>query len=166
MSSSSVPGTNVAPVSFPGIASGIDYNAIIQKLTSMTLSQNVSLNSQITTLNAANTELIKINNMLNCVQNSLGALSDPLIFNTWLATSSDTTEGSASAISGATPVAGTYTVTAQTQGTATTITNNPAAGHSINDNNSVNKPLAQSYAAITPSNGNSSTGNGSDPIQG
>src|SRR5215472_8800607 len=120
--SSSIPGNNVPPVSFPGIASGIDYNSIITKLTSLTLSQNVTLNSQIATLNAANTELIKINNLLNCVQNSLGALSDPLLFNSWTANSSDTVAGNASPISGATPIAGTYTVTAQTQATATTIT--------------------------------------------
>jgi flagellar hook-associated protein 2 len=166
VSSSSVPGTNVPPVSFPGIASGIDYNAIITKLTSLTLSQNVSLNAQIATLNAANTELIKINNLLNCVQNSLGNLSDPALFNTWSATSSSTTEGTASAIAGATPVAGTYTITNQTLATATTITNNPAAGHSITDGGSDNLILTKSYAAVTPSNGNSPSGNGTLTIQG
>src|ERR1700757_632212 len=102
--SSSVPGNNVPPVSFPGIASGIDYNSIIQKLTALTLQQNVSLNAQIATLNAANTELIKINNLLNCVQNTLGALSDPTLFNSWLATSSNTAEGLASWLSGTTPI--------------------------------------------------------------
>src|SRR5579859_5288147 len=105
--SSGVPGTNAPPVSFPGIASGIDYNAIIQKLTSLTLSQNVSLNAQIATLNSANTELITINNLLNCVQNALGGLDDPALFNSWLATSSNSVEGSASWISGQTPQAGT-----------------------------------------------------------
>lgn len=34
---SNIPGDNVPPVSFPGIVSGIDYNSIIQKLTSLTL---------------------------------------------------------------------------------------------------------------------------------
>lgn len=162
MSSSSVPGTNQAPVSFPGIASGIDYNSIIQKLTSLQLSQNVSLNAQIATLNSANTELITINNLLNCVQNSLGALDDPLVFNSWAASSSNSVEGSASSVSGSTPAAGTYTVLGQTQATATTITNNPAAGQSINPNIA----LAQSTAAVTPSNGSSSTGNGTLTIQG
>ncbi len=166
MSSSSVPGTNVPPVSFPGIASGIDYNAIIQKLTSLTLQQNVSLNAQVATLNAANTELIKINNLLNCVQSALGGLDDPQLFNSWLATSSNTVEGNASAISGATPIAGTYTITGQTQATATTITNNAAAGHGIADGGSDSLPLAKSYAAVTPSNGNSISGNGTLTIQG
>jgi len=168
VSSSSVPGTNVPPVSFPGIASGIDYNAIIQKLTSLTLSQNVSLNAQISTINAANTELIKINSMLNCVQNALGALSDPTLFNAWLATSSNTAEGTATAISGQTPASGTYTILGQTQATATTITNNPAAGHSITDGSPPSDQiiLAKSYAAVTPSNGSSVSGNGSITVQG
>ncbi len=166
--SSGVQGTNVPPVSFPGIASGIDYNAIISKLTSLTLSQNVSLNAQITTLNNANTELIKINNMLNCVQSALGNLSDPLLFNSWLATSSNATEGTASSMNGQTPVAGTYTILNQTQATATTITNNAAAGHSITDGAppSDSIVLAKSYAAVTPSNGSGASGNGSVTVCG
>jgi flagellar hook-associated protein 2 len=155
--STSVPGTNVAPVSFPGIASGIDYNAIITKLTSLTLSQNVGLNAQIATLNAANTELIKINNLFNCVQNSLGALSDPLLFNSWLATSSNTTEGSASVVSGATPIAGTYTITGQTQATATTITNDPAAGTPYGAGG-YTTALSSAATAVTPQLGSSGTG--------
>ena len=166
MSSSSVPGTNQAPVSFPGIASGIDYNSIIQKLTSLTLSQNVSLNAQIATLNAANTELITINNLLNCVQNSLTALDDPLLFNSWAASSSNAVEGNANWVSGSTPIAGTYTVTGQTQATATTITNNPAAGQSITAGGNANLVLAKSDAAVTPSNGSSATGNGSITVCG
>lgn len=156
--SSSIPGTNVPPVSFPGIASGIDYNSIITKLTSLTLSQNVTLNSQIATLNAQNSELIKINNLLNCVQNSLGALSNPAIFNAYSATSSNSTEGTASVLSGSTPLAGTYTITAQTQATASSVTNNPAAGHSILDGGSQNLVLTSSYAAVTPTNGRNGYG--------
>ena len=34
---STVYGNNVAPISFPGIASGIDYNSIITKYTNLTL---------------------------------------------------------------------------------------------------------------------------------
>lgn len=164
MSSSSVPGTNVPPVSFPGIASGIDYNAIIQKLTSLTLSQNVALNAQIATLNASNTELIKINNMLNCVQTALGNLSDPLLFNSWLATSSNTVEGTTSAISGQTPVAGTYTILGQTQATATVVTNNSAAGHSITDGGSDGNVMTKAYLAVTPQNG--ANGNSQVTING
>lgn len=163
---SSIPGTNVPPVSFPGIASGIDYNSIISKLTSLTLQQNVSLNAQIATLNAANTELIKINNLLNCVQNALGSLSNPNIFNAYNATSSNTVEGSASVISGATPASGVYTITNQVLATATTITNNAAAGHSITDSNSQNLIIAKSFAAVTPSNGSSSSGNGTVTVNG
>lgn len=164
--SSGIPGTNTPPVSFPGISSGIDYNSIIQKLTSLSLQQNVSLNAQIATLNAANTELIKINNLINAVQTSLGNLSNPAIFNAFTATSSNTAEGSASVLSGATPIAGTYTITNSSIATATTITNNAAAGHSITDGGSDNLILTKSYAAVTPTNGTSSSGNGSVTVNG
>lgn len=167
MSSSSVPGTNVPPVSFPGIASGIDYNSIIDKLTSLTLAPNVQLNAQIATLNAANTELVKINNLFACVQNTLGALSDPNLFASYDATSSNSTFATASGIPGTPAVAGTYTIESSTVATATSVASNTAAGHNIDDtitsgtyaghaSNTV--PLADSFAAITPSNGSGSAG--------
>lgn len=162
--SSSVPGTNVPPISFPGISSGIDYNAIITKLTSMTLQQNVSLNSQITTLNAANAELIKINNMISSVQKALGGLSDPSIFSAYSANSSDSSSATATAIAGATPVSGTYRILNSTQATSTTVTNNPAAGHSITDGGSDNLQLSKSYLAVTPVNG--AGGNASITVNG
>ena len=76
-SDSTVYGTNVAPISFPGIVSGIDYNEIIDKLTQLSLAPTTQLNAQIATLNNANTELIKISNLLASVQNALGNLSNP-----------------------------------------------------------------------------------------
>ncbi len=162
--SSSVPGTNVPPISFPGISSGIDYNAIITKLTSLTLQQNVTLNSQIATLNSANAELIKINNMISSVQKALSALSDPSIFSAYSATSSDSNSASASAIAGATPVPGTYRVLNSTEATSTTVTNNPAAGHSITDGGSDNLQLSKSYLAVTPVNG--ASGNSTITVNG
>lgn len=158
MSSSSVPGTNVPPISFPGIASGIDYNSIIQKLTSLTLQQNVSLNAQVATLNAANAELITINNLVGSVQKALAGLSDPSIFSSFNALSSDPNSATASAIAGGSPIAGTYRILNSIEATATTITNSATAGHSITDANSDNKPLSQSYAAVTPSNGSGASG--------
>lgn len=166
MSTSSIPGTNVPPVSFPGIASGINYDAIIQKLTQLTLAPTTLLNQQLATLNAANTELIKINNMLACVQNALGNLSDPSLFDTFDATSSNISVATAQGIPSATAVAGTYTINCVTVATATSITSNTAAGHNINDTITVGAytgpssgaPLADSYAAITPVNGANNQG--------
>jgi flagellar capping protein FliD len=175
VSSSSVPGTNVPPITFPGIVSGINYDSIISKLTSLTLAQNVTLNAQIATLNAANAELIKINNLLTSVQQSLGALSDPSIFSSYSATSSNSAEGSASAIPGALPISGSYTILNQVAATATTVTNNPADEHSITDtltsgpyagqaSNTV--PLIDSYAAVTPTNGGAASGLGTITVNG
>src|SRR5690242_15978636 len=87
---SSIPGTNLPPISFPGIASGIDYNSIISKLTSLTLAPTTQLNQQVATLNAANAELIKINGLLSNVQSSLNGLSMSAIYNAISATSSNT----------------------------------------------------------------------------
>lgn len=169
---SSIPGTNVPPVSFPGIASGIDYNSIIDKLTSLTLAPTVTLNTQIATLNAANLELIKINNLLSSVQNALTALSDPNVFNAYGGVSSNTGVATVLGIPNVAATPGTYVIEKTTLATATQIVSNAAIGHSELDN--VNNPaspadsvaLADSYAAITPSNGSSSSGKGQITING
>ncbi len=168
MSSSSVPGTNVPPVSFPGISSGIDYNAIITKLTSLTLAPVAQLNHQLATLNAANTELIKINNLFACVQSALGTLSDPGLFSAYNATSSNISVATAQGIPSATAVAGTYTINCASVATATSVTSSTTVGHNINDiitsgvysgsSSSNSAPLIDSYAAITPSNGSGTAG--------
>ena len=178
MSSSSIPGTNVPPVSFPGIVSGINYDAIIQKLTALTLAPTTQLNNQLASLNAANTELIKINAMFQSVQNALGDLSDPTIFDSWNAISSNTSVATAQGIPSATAISGTYTINCASVATATSISSNPAAGHNITDaltsgtyagqasdgTATGGPPLSDSYAAITPSNG--STGQGTITVDG
>ena len=165
--SSQIPGTNQPPISFPGIASGIDYNSIIQKLTSLTLAPEVQLNAQIATLNAANAELIKINNLFASVQSALGALSDPSLFNSWDATSSNLGVLTAAGIPNSNATPGTYIINSVKTATATSVASNPLAGASERSNiaggayagqpaDSV--PLANSYAAITPLNGPNNQG--------
>ncbi|MEO9170183.1 MAG: flagellar filament capping protein FliD [Candidatus Baltobacteraceae bacterium] len=165
--SSQIPGTNQPPISFPGIASGIDYNSIIQKLTSLTLAPEVQLNSQLASLNAANAELIKINNLFASVQSSLAALSDPSLFDSWDAISSNLGVLTAQGIPGAVATPGTYVIDSVKVATATSVASNPLAGASERSNiaggayvgqpaDSV--PLANSYAAITPTNGTNGQG--------
>lgn len=165
--SSQIPGTNQPPISFPGIASGIDYNSIIQKLTSLTLAPEVQLNSQLATLNAANAELITINNLFASVQSALGALSDPSLFNTWDATSSNLNVLTAQGLPGSVATAGTYIINSVAVATATSVGSNPLAGAS--ERSSIaggayvgqpadSVPLADSYAAITPTNGPNGSG--------
>lgn len=165
--SSIVPGTNVAPVSFPGIASGIDYNSIITKLTSMTLAPNAQLNAQITTLNSANSELIKINSLLASVQSSLEGISDASLFSTYAAVSGDTNAALATGITGKTATPGTYVVQSTKVATATQVLSATSVGHSIRDTVASGPyagqasdaiPLASSYAAVTPTNGTSGQG--------
>lgn len=162
-----VPGTNVPPVSFPGIASGIDYNSIITKLTSMTLAPNAQLNAQITTLNSANTELIKINSLLASVQSSLEGISDASLFSTYAAVSGNTNAAIATGIAGKTATPGTYVVQSTKVATSTQILSSGSVGHSIRDVVTAGPyagqasdaiPLASSYAAVTPSNGASGQG--------
>jgi hypothetical protein len=80
--SSATSGTlgNAPPVSFPGIASGIDYNSIIEKYTADTLQQEQPTQTQINNLNKQNTAILKITNLIGAVQDSLTALSDPTTF--------------------------------------------------------------------------------------
>ena len=161
---STIPGTNVPPVSFPGIASGIDYNSIIQKLTSLTLAPNVQLNQQIGTLNAANAELIKINGLLASVQSALNGISQPSLYNAVSAVSSNSAAATAQGISGGNATPGSYTIDATNLATATQVTGAVAIGHTMLDAvpgttaNGLNVPLNSSFAAITPTNGSGSKG--------
>ncbi len=159
-SSSSGSGTlgDAPPVSFPGVSSGIDYNAIIQKYTAETLQQEKPLQAQVSNINNANTALLKIKNLLGSVQDSLTALSNPSIFGAYKATPSNTADGSTAAtlkqISGQSAVAGTYIINAQKAATATTIVNNPNANGALDTTD----PLGQAGTAVSASNGTASTG--------
>src|SRR5579872_1668322 len=159
---SNIPGTNVPPVSFPGIASGIDYTSIIQKLTSLTLAPVAQIDAQISTLNAANAELLKLNGMLASVQNALTALSDPTLFTAYDALSSNTAVANASGIPSVAATPGTYIIDATQLATATQVTSATNLGHTENDaiggTVAANVPLIDSYAAITPNNGASGQG--------
>ena len=149
VSSSGATGTNNAPVSFPGIASGIDYNSIIAKYTTLTLAPTKTLQTQVTALNAANAELIKIQALFGKVQDSLSALSNPALFNAVTATSSNLNFATAAQTIGATATPGSYTILSTTLATATQIASNPAAGAPSNHAAILNA----SGASITPSNG-------------
>ncbi len=161
-SSSSIPGTNVPPVSFPGIVSGIDYSSIIQKLTSLTLAPVTQINAQISTLNAANAELLKINAMLASVQNALTALSDQSLYESYAGISSNTSIATATGIPSVAATPGTYVVDSAELATATQVTSAANMGQtenaSIGGTVAANVPLIDSYAAITPSNGSSGQG--------
>jgi flagellar hook-associated protein 2 len=149
---------DAAPVSFPGIASGIDYNSIIEKYTADTLLQEKPDQAQINNLNAQNTAILKITSLIGSVQDSLTALSNPTVFNAYKATVSNLANGSAAAtatqVSGQTPVAGTYTIDAQTAATSTSIANDPAANAPLIAGNF----LDNAGTSITPTNGTSGTG--------
>lgn len=172
MSSGGTLGTNTAPISFPGIVSGIDYNAIISKLTQLSLAPTTMLNAQIATLNNANAELIKISNLIGNVQTALGNLSNPNLFSSYQASSSSS-DLSAAGIPGVTATPGLYTIESVKAATNTSIVSSATAGHSITDTitsgtysgqASDTVPLAFSYARVTPTNGPS--GNGSVTVDG
>src|SRR5476651_540597 len=171
-SDTTVPGTNVPPVSFPGIASGIDYNSIITKLTNLTLLPVTQYNQQITQISAKNSELIKINGLLSSVQTSLNALSDSATYNHFAGTTSDPTVlTAASNGTGAAP--GSYLITNTQLATASSITSAPSlsTGHKMTDvltNDTINAandgqpsdtvPILESFAAINPTNGRNQRG--------
>jgi len=150
-SSAATPGTDLAPITFPGIASGIDYNSIITKLTSLTLAPNTAYNATITQLNAKNAELIKINGLLASVQGALTSLSDPATFNSYAGTSTDPIDASVSQVPKGNPAPGSYTVTSTQVATATQITAAASGGVTLNPN----VALTSAGTAITPTNGTS-----------
>ena len=152
---------NVPPVSFPGIASGIDYNAIIEKLTSLTLAQNQPLTSQVNNLNAQNTELVKINGLMQKVQQAITNLGDPTLFSSYSASSSNTSLATAMQTPQQVPNPGTTTILSQTLATSTQIASDPAANKIV----LLGSPLSTAGFQITPTNG-SSSGNGKFTING
>ncbi len=84
---------NAAPVSFPGIASGIDYNSIIQKYTAATLQQEAPSKAQLNDLNSANAAILRIENLFGAVKDALTGLSDPNTFAAFLPTVGNTATG-------------------------------------------------------------------------
>ena len=165
--SSATSGTlgNVAPVSFPGISSGIDYNSIIEKYTADTLAQEKPTQAQINNLTAQNTAILKLQSLIGSVQDSLTALSDPTVFGAFKATVANTTTGSPAAtatqITGQTPIAGTYTINAQTTATNTVIVNSATANAALKDTPT---PLDAAGTSIVATNGTG--GNGKITING
>lgn len=148
------------PVSFPGVASGIDYTAIIEKYTAITLEQERPLQSQVSNITAENTAVLKIKNLIANVQDTLTNLSDPNLFTAYKANISNTASGSPAAtatqIAGETPLAGNYIINAQTAATSTTVANSPSANAGLNTTPGV--ALDAQGTAVTPSNGSGGTG--------
>jgi flagellar hook-associated protein 2 len=148
-SAGSTYGTNVPPVSFPGIASGIDYNSIIQKYTALTLQQETPLQNKVTSLNAQQAELLKIQDLLSKFQDAFTAISDPGNFTATTGTASTSGVATFSDVSGQTATPGTYTIQSATMATSTQIVSSLAAGAPLQ----MNQPLAQAGFQITPKDG-------------
>jgi len=161
---STIPGNNVAPISFPGIVSGIDYNAIIAKLTSVTLLPAQQAQTQITSLNTKNSTLVTLNAYLTSVQNTLEALSNPSTFDSFSATSSDSSVLTGSSNTSSAGAPGTYIIDSTQLATATAVTSAVSAsvGYSLADvipgyggETGAQVPLADSVTSIVPQNGTS-----------
>jgi flagellar hook-associated protein 2 len=142
-------GTNVPPISFPGIASGIDYNSIIQHYTDLTLAQETPLKTKVTDLNNQQAELLKIQDLVAKFQDTFAGISDPANLSATTPTSSNSGAISASTVAGAVATPGTYVVKLASLATATQISNDPAANGNFSDTT----VLANAGASITPNNG-------------
>jgi flagellar hook-associated protein 2 len=142
-------GTNVPPISFPGIASGIDYNTIIQKYTDITLAQEKPLQTKVTSLNAQQAELLKIQDLVSKFQDTFLAVSNPANFSATTPSSSNGSAITASTSPGAVATPGTYVVKTATLATATQFTNDPAANGAF----SYITALVGAGASISPNNG-------------
>lgn len=118
--------TNVGPITFNGVASGIDWNSVISKETALSLAPTTQYNNQIQTLSKKNQELLTINGLLASVQNTIQNLSDPAQYQTFLGQSSNTADATATGIPGVAASPGTYTITSETLATSTQVTSAPA----------------------------------------
>lgn len=145
---SSIVQTNVGPISFNGVASGIDWNSVIQKETALTLAPTTQYNQQIQKLSAQNTELIKINGLLASVQNAIVNLSDQSIYQTYTGTSSNTNVATATGIPGVPANPGTYTVTADSLATSTQVTS--ATASTVGKKTNASAALNAANFQITP----------------
>jgi flagellar hook-associated protein 2 len=155
-------GTNVAPISFPGIASGIDYNSIIEKYTNITLQQETPLQNKVTALNNQQAELFKIQDLIAKFQDTFRAVSDPANFSATAPTSSNASAVGASPVAKTTATPGTYVITKTSLATATQLTNDPAANGAFDPN----ATLISAGASITPSNGGGTGTAGTITIDG
>jgi flagellar hook-associated protein 2 len=156
-------GTNVPPISFPGIASGIDYNSIISKYTQLTLQQETPLQNNVTSLNKQNAELLKIQDLVNKFQSTFQSVTDPAAFNATTPSSSNSAALSAASIAGSTATPGSYVITNATLATATQLKNSTAANGTFNSS----APFANAGSSITPVNGPPGyTGKGQVTIDG
>jgi len=172
---STIPGNNVAPISFPGIVSGIDYNAIIAKLTSVTLLPAQQAQTQITSLNTKNSTLVTLNAYLSSVQNTLAALSDPATFDSFSALSSDSSVLTGSSNSASAGAPGTYIIDKTQLATATAVTSalSASVGYALSDvipgtggKTGLEVPLIDSTTSLYPTNGSSSSDEGQITIDG
>jgi flagellar hook-associated protein 2 len=144
---------DVPPVTFPGIASGIDYNAIIQKYTQATQAAEVPYQNQINNLNKANAEILRIQNLLNSVQDTLTAISNVQTFQAYVATPSTSGVATTSQIKGQNAVPGTYSIQSQTAATSTQIVNDSAANATLTPAAESATALSSIGASVTPTNG-------------
>jgi flagellar hook-associated protein 2 len=157
-----LPGNNTAPISFPGIVSGIDYNAIIAKLTSLTLLPAQTAQTQISSLNTKNSTLVTLNAYLSSVQNTLEALSNPTTFESYAATSSDSSVLTGTSNTSTAGAPGTYIIEGTQLATATSVTSAVSASVGASLSNVVpgsggktglQVPLVDSFTSIYPTNG-------------
>jgi flagellar hook-associated protein 2 len=160
--SSQIYGTNVPPVSFPGIASGIDYNSIIAKYTDLTLQQETPLKNKVTALNNQQAELLKIQDLISKFQDTFQAVSDPGAFTATAPTSSNSGAIAASAVANSVATPGTYVITNASLATATQLTNDAAANGTFDPT----QTLVNAGASITPSNGPAGSTHGTVTIDG
>jgi flagellar hook-associated protein 2 len=144
---------DVPPITFPGIASGIDYNAIIQKYTAATQQAEVPYQDQINNLNAANAEILKIQNLLQAVQDSLTAISNVTTFQAYTGTPSVPGVATVTQIKNTNAIPGTYTIQSQVAATATQIVNDSAANATLTPAAESGTAISSIGASVTPNNG-------------
>jgi flagellar capping protein FliD len=153
------------PITFPGVASGLNVNSIIEQLTSLTLLPAKQDEQQITQINAKNAELIKISGLLNSLQNALTTLSNPTTFDSFVGISSDSSVLTATGNNQTSATTGAFTILSTHLATNTSVTSalSTVVGQTLGNLGpggvpDDTLPLDQEFTAVTPTNGSGALG--------
>src|SRR5690349_10745782 len=108
----------MAGIQLTGLASGLDWQSLIQQLAQAERTPQTTLKTQQSTINQRNQAYGSIKTEMGVLQNKLTALKDPTLYDSRTSSVSDTSISNSSVVSGAS--IGTYSFNVTQLATAST----------------------------------------------
>jgi flagellar hook-associated protein 2 len=141
-----------------GLASGINWTALINSMGAAEAAPETAWNTQITTLNSENTAYQTLGTDLSAVQSDIATLSDPSFFQSSAASSSNSGVATATAAAGTT--LGDYDVSVSQLATAASLTGPAVTAQPISPTDNVNSVELGSSSFASPISAGTFTVNG------